>query len=281
MSPLRLAGLTAAVLAAFAGNSLLCRWALQGAHIDPAGFTAIRLGSGALVLWLLARMRGGGAAAAGGDWGSALALFAYAAAFSYAFMHVAVATGTLLLFAAVQASMLAAALWAGQRLAIGQWAGFALAIAGLVVMLLPGLSAPSPAGAVLMLVAGAAWGAYSLRGRGSRDPLADTAGNFVRALPFALALLVAMATRLHADATGIALAVLSGAVTSGLGYALWYAVLPSLGATRAAGVQLGVPPAAAVAGILLLDEALDARLLVASVMILGGIALVSLRPRRV
>ena len=281
MTPLRLAGLTAAVLAAFAGNSLLCRWALQGVHIDPAGFTAIRLGSGALVLWLLARMRGGGAVAGGGDWGSALALFAYAAAFSYAFMHVAVATGTLLLFAAVQASMLAAALWAGQRLAIGQWAGFALAIAGLVVMLLPGLSAPSPAGAVLMLVAGAAWGAYSLRGRGSRDPLADTAGNFVRALPFALALLVAMATRLHADATGIALAVLSGAVTSGLGYALWYAVLPSLGATRAAGVQLGVPPAAAVAGILLLDEALDARLLVASVMILGGIALVSLRPRRV
>ncbi|PJJ97308.1 EamA family transporter [Lysobacteraceae bacterium NML91-0213] len=281
MSPRRLAGLTAAVLAAFAGNSLLCRWALQGAHIDPAGFTAIRLGSGALVLWLLARMRGSGAAAGGGDWGSALALFAYAAAFSYAFMHVAVATGTLLLFAAVQASMLAAALWAGQRLAIGQWAGFALAIAGLVVMLLPGLSAPSPAGAVLMLVAGAAWGAYSLGGRGSRDPLADTAGNFVRALPFALALLVAMATRLHADATGIALALLSGAVTSGLGYALWYAVLPSLGATRAAGVQLGVPPAAAVAGILLLDEALDARLLVASVMILGGIALVSLRPRRV
>ncbi|WP_129135278.1 DMT family transporter [Luteimonas sp. YGD11-2] len=280
MTPLRLVVLTTAVLAAFAGNSLLCRWALQDAHIDPAGFTAIRLGSGALVLWLLVRRRAGAAARAGGSWDPALALFAYAAAFSYAFMYVPVSTGTLLLFAAVQATMVAAALWAGERLSIAQWAGFGLAVVGLVAMLMPGLSAPSPWGAALMLTAGVAWGCYSLRGRGSRDPLADTAGNFLRALPLGLALLLVSADRVHADAAGVALAVLSGAVTSGLGYALWYAVLPSLGAARAAGVQLGVPPAAALAGILLLGESLDARLLLASAMILGGIAMVSLRPRR-
>ncbi|TKS53404.1 DMT family transporter [Luteimonas yindakuii] len=279
MTPLRLVLSTALVLLAFAGNSLLCRWALQGGRIDPAGFTAIRLASGALVLWLLVRMRGGAHARTGGSWGSALALFAYAAAFSYAFMHVPVSTGTLLLFAAVQATMVGAALWTGERLSRLQWAGFVLALAGLVAMLLPGLSAPAPVGAALMLAAGIAWGCYSLRGRRSRDPLTDTAGNFMRALPFGSVLLLATADSLHADTGGVALAVLSGAVTSGLGYALWYAVLPSLGAARAAGVQLGVPPAAAVAGVLVLGEVVDARLLLASAMILGGIAMVSLRPR--
>lgn len=280
MTPLRLVLTTTMALLAFAGNSLLCRWALQDGRIDPAGFTAVRIASGALVLWLLVRMRRGARARTGGSWASSLALFAYAAAFSYAFMHVPVSTGTLLLFAAVQATMVGAALWAGERLSTLQWAGFALAIAGLVLMLLPGLTAPAPLGTALMLASGFAWGCYSLRGRGSDDPLGDTTGNFLRALPLALVLLVIGSARLHVDAGGILLAVLSGAVTSGMGYALWYAVLPSLGAARAAGVQLGVPPVAAIAGVLVLGEVVDARLLLASAAILGGIAMVSLRPRR-
>lgn len=269
---------TALALLAFAANSLLCRLALQDGGTDAASFTAIRLASGALVLALLLAMRrdGGAPRAAwrGGHWRGGVALFAYAAGFSLAYAAVGAATGALLLFGAVQATMLVIGLWQGERLAAMQWLGFAFAVIGLMALLLPGAAAPPIAAALWMLGAGMAWGAYSLWGRGSADPVADTAGNFVRALPFAAGFVLAHAGALRIDATGLACGVASGALASGLGYVAWYAVLPRLGALRAAALQLAVPAITAVAAVLLLGETLDAIRTAAGVVILGGIALV-------
>lgn len=280
MSAPRTLFLTLSTLAAFAGNSLLCRAALRQTAIDPWSFTLIRIASGALALALLAAFRSRGVArepkAPAGSWPSALALFAYAAAFSGAYVSLPAGTGALLLFGAVQATMIAWGLRAGEGLRIRQWAGLALALAGLVTLTLPGLAAPHPLGAVSMLAAGIAWGVYSLRGRGAKDPLRATAGNFLRAsLPAAL-LWLALVAETRYDPAGAAYAVLSGAVTSGLGYALWYAVLPALTATRAASVQLAVPILAALGGALFLAEPPTWRLALASVLVLGGIALVVL-----
>jgi drug/metabolite transporter (DMT)-like permease len=272
MSPLRLFGLTAFAMTTFAANSLLCRLALKEAHADPASFTSLRLVSGALALWLLVGI-GGRKRVRGGDWTSALALFAYAAAFSFAYISLTAGTGALLLFGAVQATMLLAGLRAGERLGPMQGLGLALALLGLAFMLLPGLAAPPLLGAALMLAAGVAWGVYSLRGRGGSDPAGTTAGNFLRAAPFALALSVLLLPRLHMDFAGSVYALASGALASGLGYVLWYAALKGLSATRAAVVQLSVPVIAAFGGVLLLGETLTPRLLVAAVAILGGVAL--------
>lgn len=262
----------AAAMLAFAGNSVLCRLALRDGSIDAASFTSLRLVSGALVLWLIVRLRSG--TRAGGDMWSAFALFAYAAGFSFAYMSLSTGTGALLLFGAVQATMISRGLLAGERLAAMQWCGLALALGGLVGLLLPGVSAPPITGAGLMVVAGIAWGAYSLRGRGAGDATAKTAGNFLRAMPFALVLSLLMLRDAHADAVGIACAVASGALTSGIGYAIWYTALPHLRATGAATVQLSVPAIAAIAGIALLGEPPSWRLLFATLAILGGIALV-------
>jgi len=259
-------------MAAFAANSLLCRIALRGAHIDPATFGAIRVLSGALVLVLAMRVRARTAAPA--DWRAAAMLFAYVAAFSFAYLTLPAGTGALILFGAVQLTMFAVGLARGERFAPRGWAGLALALAGFVVLVLPGVAAPPLAGAALMAVAGAAWGAYSLRGRGVPDPLAATASNFLRAAPLALALGLTFAARAHADTAGVLLAIASGALTSGLGYVIWYAALRGLSALQAASVQLSVPVIAAVGGTLWLDEAFTARLTVAVVAILGGIALV-------
>lgn len=265
--------LTALAMLAFAANSLLCRLALREAAIDPVAFTAIRLASGAAALWLLVRLRGS-AGKLPGSWRSALALLGYAAGFSFAYLSLTAATGALLLFGAVQATMIAHGLWTGERLRASQWCGLALALVGVVVLLLPGLAAPPLHGALLMLVAGVAWGVYSLHGRGEGDPTAVTAGNFVRTLP-AVALLAALALHGNApDAAGIAYAVASGALTSGIGYAIWYAVLPSLRASTAATVQLSVPLLVAFGGVVLLAEPVTARLALATVAVLGGIALV-------
>lgn len=272
MSPLRLFGLTAFAMTAFAANSLLCRFALKDGHADPASFTSLRLVAGALALWLLVG-NSGRTRVRGGDWTSALALFAYAAAFSFAYISLPAGTGALLLFGAVQATMLLAGLWAGERLGIAQAVGLALAIFGLVFMLLPGLAAPPLLGAVLMLAAGVAWGVYSLRGRKGSDPAVTTTGNFLRAAPFALAVSVLLLPRLHVDLTGVGYALASGALASGLGYVVWYAALQGLTATRAAVVQLSAPVIAAFGGVLLLGESVTPRLLVASVAILGGVAL--------
>src|SRR5262245_3989662 len=249
MSYPRVVALTVLTMIAFAGNSLLCRVALKHTSIDAATFTTIRLLSGALVLWLVARVFR--AAESGkGNWGSAFALFAYAAGFSFAYLSLSAATGALLLFGAVQATMIGYGVWAGERLRGIQLAGFVLALGGLASLLLPGLSAPPLSGSILMLGAGIAWGVYSLRGRGAGDPTRVTAGNFLRAVPFAAALSVLMNERASLDGAGVGYAVASGALASGIGYAIWYSVLPALRATSAAIVQLSVPPIAALGGIL-------------------------------
>ena len=271
----RLALLTLLALLAFAGNSLLCRAALAHTAIDAASFTTVRLVAGALTLWWLVRLRGGERPGRG-TWPSALALFAYAAGFSFAYLQLTAATGALILFGAVQVTMIGYGLWAGERMRALQVAGFVLACAGLVGLLLPGLSAPPLAAAALMLGAGIAWGVYSLRGKGAGDPLQVTSGNFIRAT--LLGLLLSGVAWNHAawDAMGLAYAVASGALASGVGYAIWYTALPFLRATTAATVQLAVPVITALGGVLLLGEALTPRLLLASVAILGGIALVVL-----
>ncbi len=274
--------LTALAMVAFAGNSLLCRVALKETGIDAASFTTIRLLSGALVLWLIVRLRARGRTPAG-SWRSALALFGYAAAFSYAYLSLSAASGALLLFGAVQATMIGYGLWTGHRLSPSQWLGLLVAIGGLVGLLLPGLSAPPLFGAVLMLGAGVAWGVYSLRGAGGGDPTSVTAGNFIRAVPLALLLSALMLPSLTFDMAGAVYAVASGALASGVGYAIWYAALPGLRPATAASVQLSVPVLAAVGGILFLAELPTPRLFVAALAILGGIALVILgrRPREV
>lgn len=258
---------------AFAGNSLLCRVALRDTSIDPASFTALRLLAGALVLWLLLRLRQGTGAPAG-SWSGAVTLFLYAAAFSYAYVKLDAGAGALMLFAAVQLSMIAWGLFKGERLSPMQTLGSALALAGLIGLLLPDASAPAMGAALLMILSGIAWGAYSLLGRGIRDPLAATAGNFIRALPMGAVLCLLMLPGLEWDRAGVIYALLSGGLTSGIGYALWYAVLPRLAATQAASIQLSVPLLTVLAGSLLLGEALTGRLVITGLAILGGIVLV-------
>jgi drug/metabolite transporter (DMT)-like permease len=267
--------LTMLAMIAFAGNSLLCRAALKHTSIDAASFTTIRLISGAMMLWLVVRISRG-ARTGTGNWPSALALFAYAAGFSFAYVSLPAATGALLLFGAVQATMIGHGIWAGERLLRLQLLGLVLALAGLVGLLLPGLSAPPVIGSLLMLGAGVAWGVYSLRGRGAGDPIRVTAGNFLRAVPVAAAMSVLMVDRTSLDNTGILYAVASGALASGIGYAIWYTALPALKAAKAATVQLSVPVIAAVGGAVLLGEPLTLRLVLSSAAILGGIALVIL-----
>ncbi|MGQ7959088.1 EamA family transporter [Pseudomonas sp. SP16.1] len=272
MSP-RILLLTALAMLAFAGNSLLCRLALRETAIDAAGFTAIRLASGALTLWLLLRLRATRQPVAG-SWPGALALFVYAAAFSFAYLQLDTGIGALLLFGAVQLSMLIWGLWRGERPGLAASLGTALAAGGLLALLLPGASAPPLAAALLMLLAGVAWGAYSLLGRSQGDPLAMTAGNFLRAAPLGLLLALALLPQLHWDGAGLFYALLSGALTSGVGYAIWYSALPGLRASQAATVQLSVPILAALGGSLLLNESLTLRLLLSAAAVLGGIALV-------
>jgi len=272
--------LTTLAMLAFAGNSLLCRVALRDTGIDPTSFSALRLLAGALVLGLLLRLRRGPSTVTG-DWRGAVALFVYAAAFSYAYVNLDAGTGALLLFASVQLSMIAWGLFKGERLSPRQTLGSALALAGLVGLLLPGASTtPAIAASLLMILSGIAWGAYSLLGRGSSDPLAATAGSFIRAMPIAAVLCLAAFPSLAWDRPGVIYALLSGGLTSGVGYAIWYAVLPRLAATQAASIQLSVPLLTALAGSLLLSEPLTGRLLVAGLTILGGIVLVLLARSR-
>ena len=269
---LRTALLISLAMLAFASNSLLCRIALRDTAIDAATFTAIRLASGALILAIILRSRGV-RPSTGGSWPMAAMLSAYAAFFSFAYRDLTAATGAVLLFGAIQLTMMGYGLWTGERLRGLSLVGLAITLAGLVGLLLPGLAAPPPLAALLMLGAGVAWGVYSLLGRGAGEPIAATGGNFLRSVPFAALLALSAAGRETADLTGTLYAVLSGAVTSGLGYVLWYAALPALRATSAATIQLSVPAIAAIGGVVLLAEPITMRLLLASVAILGGIAL--------
>jgi len=278
MSYVRTITLTSLAMIAFAGNSLLCRAALQHTTIDAASFTTIRLISGALMLWLIVLMRRS-KYSGGGGWLSAFALFVYAAGFSFAYVSLSAATGALLLFGAVQATMISYGIWTGERLLKVQVVGLVLALVGLTGLLLPGLSAPPLYGSVLMLVAGVAWGIYSLRGKGAGDPTTVTAGNFLRAVPIAAALSIITLNVSSLDTAGFGYAVSSGAFASGIGYAIWYTAIPALKATNAATVQLSVPVIAALGGVVILGEPITLRLVLASVAILGGIALVILEKK--
>jgi len=260
---------------AFAGNSLLCRIALKQTGIDAASFTTIRLASGALMLWLVVRLRGGSQNGAG-SWASAVALFVYAAGFSFAYISLPASTGSLLLFGAVQLTMIGYGVWADEHIRGVQVTGILLAFAGLVGLLLPGLSRPPLQSSILMLGAGVAWGVYSLRGRSAGDPTRVTSGNFLRAAFMAAILSLLL---LHGDSLnneGFFYAIASGALASGIGYAIWYTALPMLKASQAATVQLSVPVIAALGAIVFLGELISLRLLLTSIAILGGIALVIL-----
>jgi drug/metabolite transporter (DMT)-like permease len=271
--PARIFILTLLAMIAFAGNSLLCRAALKQTSIDAATFTFIRIFSGAAALWLIMKMRGAAWKEAG-NWSSALALFAYAAAFSFAYNSLSAGTGALLLFGAVQATMILWGFRRGERLHTIQIVGLVVAVTGLVVLLLPGLSAPPLSGSILMLGAGVAWGIYSLRGKAEKNPVSSTAGNFLRAVPLAAIVSIMLLPWARLDRPGIGYAVISGAIASGLGYVIWYAALSGLRAASAATVQLSVPVLAATGGILLLSEPITLRYLFASIAVLGGIALV-------
>jgi drug/metabolite transporter (DMT)-like permease len=271
--------LTLLAMLAFASNSLLCRAALKETGIDAASFTFIRIFSGAVTLWLIMKMRNASWQGAG-NWLSAMALFAYAAAFSFAYNSLTAGTGALLLFGAVQATMILWGLRKGEQLRAVQLVGLAVAVTGLVVLLFPGLSAPRFSGSVLMLSAGVAWGIYSLRRETASDAIAATAGNFLRAVPFAAILIIIFIPWARIDRAGIGYASLSGSIASGLGYVIWYAALSGLKATSAATVQLSVPVLAATGGILLLGEPITFRYLVASIAVLGGIFLVVIEKRQ-
>jgi drug/metabolite transporter (DMT)-like permease len=285
MDSLKKFSLLALAMLAFAGNSLLCRVALKGGAIDAASFTSVRLVSGAITLGALVWLQHKPTAQSPspttlpGDGWSALALFVYAAGFSFAYLSMTAATGALLLFGAVQATMIAWGLYQGERLRSLQLGGFALALAGLTALMLPGLEAPGFGGSVAMLGAGVAWGTYSLRGRRkqstfSANPTAVTAGNFVRTVPMALVLSAVALPLSHLSSSGVLYAVASGALTSGVGYAVWYRVLPTLQATHAATVQLSVPVIAALGGIVLLGEAATWPMALSACAIMGGIGMV-------
>lgn len=273
MNPLRLFAFTALAMIAFAANSVLCRLALKETAIDAASFTTVRILSGALLLWMVMQMRGG-ISAKHGSWRSAIALIIYAETLSFAYRSLATGTGALLLFGAVQVTMIVAGFIAGERMVWLQRLGFIAALTGLVILSLPGIEAPTPLATVLMLLSGIAWGMYSLFGRGEADAAMSTAGNFIRAAPMAIGLSLLTLPWFRLDGTGVLYAVISGAVTSGLGYVVWYRVLREISAITASTVQLSAPVIAAAGGIVIVNEALTLNLLIASALILGGIGMV-------
>ncbi|MAD45319.1 MAG: EamA family transporter [Oceanospirillaceae bacterium] len=287
MSPVRLTFLTTLAMLAFAANSLLNRMALTETGLDAGSFTLIRVFSAAAFLVLLTLLRGRSATALvqAGSWPSALVLLLYAAGFSFAYLHLTAATGALLLFGAVQATMIAWGLWCGERPNRLQLGGLLAGFSGVVWLLFPGVSAPPLPAAMLMAVAGVGWGIYSLRGKSSSDAVSSSAANFARASLLAAGLWLVLFTAntagitdfVFADITGVsaagvACALASGVLASGAGYALWYGVLPHMQATTAATVQLTVPAITAVAGVLIAGEAIDSRLFMAFVLIIGGVA---------
>jgi len=268
------AALTVLALIAFAANSLFCRLALAEPIIDPASYTAVRLITGAVALWIIAVLRlNGSFGKSGGSWISAAMLFIYAVTFSFAYVSLSAGTGALILFAAVQITMIAVGLYTGERPGILEWLGLLIATAGLIYLVSPGVTAPSTAGSVLMATAGISWGVYSLRGRGASNPVRVTTDNFLRTVPLAIAVVLLWLPVLTITPRGVLWAALSGSITSGVGYVLWYAALPRLTATRAATLQLAVPVLAAIGGVTVLSEAVSLRLVISAVVILGGVGL--------
>jgi len=265
--------LTGTALIAFAANSVLCRLALGGELIDASGFTVIRLLSGTIVLLLLLKLRNDKNRASNGSWMAAFLLFIYAAAFSFAYISLDTATGALVLFGSVQLTMILLSLISGNRLRTTEWAGLSLAFAGFLFLILPGVTTPSVKGFLLMAISGIAWGIYTLKGRNSLNPLADTTYNFSRTIPFIVILTLFTIQDMHLSTQGVILALLSGGITSGIGYAIWYVALAGLSATQAAVVQLLVPVIAALGGVILVSEPITSHLTLSGAMILGGVFL--------
>ena len=274
---LRTLTLTGVAMLALAANPLLCRMALGAGHIDAASFTSVRVIAGAIMLKLLMAWTRRSSERKPVDWRAVVTLFGYMIFFSFAYLSINVGTGALILFGAVLLTMFAVALKSGERFSTLSWVGLAIAILGLVYLVSPGVTAPEPVGAILMAIAGVAWGLYSLLGRGETDPLGATADNFLYAVPLAVAVSLVFWSDAHTSWHGVSIAALSGAIASGLGYVLWYAVLAGMPATRAATAQLSVPVLAALGGVMLLSEPLTLRLAVSSVATLGGIAIVMLQ----
>jgi drug/metabolite transporter (DMT)-like permease len=272
MAGMQTAIYTILALIAFAANSVLCRVALRNGAIDPASFSTIRFASGALTLLLVTSFTGKRALTAG-SWASAGILFLYAIPFSFAYTRLSASAGALILFGVVQLTMISAGLWAGERPRPSQWFGLGLSLVGLIYLLLPGIGTPSLPGAALMGMAGFFWGVYSLRGRGAASPLAQTSSNFVRSVPLLLSASLLTIPQLHIEGIGALFAVMSGVAASGAGYVIWYSALRGLSATRAAVVQLAVPILAAAGSVAFLGETLSPRLVIASVMVLCGIAI--------
>ena len=270
---MRTAVFTTLALVAFAGNSLLCRMALGPSAIDAASFSTIRIISGAICLWLITVVTQRGSVWTQGSWLSAVILFVYAIPFSYAYGLLTAGTGALILFGTVQVTMIGGALVEGERPHARQWIGLLVAIAGLVYLLSPGIASPSPIGAGLMTIAGIGWALYSIQGRGAVDPVAQNGGNFVRTLPMLVIVSVLALRFQHVETSGAILATLSGAVTTGLGYAVWYSALRGLTATRAALVQLLVPVITVTGGVIFLREPISPRVVLSAAIVIGGIAL--------
>ncbi len=263
---------TSFALVCFAFNSILCRLALGSDLVDPSSFTVVRIISGAITLFIIYTFFGKrNAEVKQGNWLSAFCLFAYAICFSFAYTQLSTGMGALILFGCVQATMIIFALVKGERPNILEWLGLIAALCGLVYLVFPGLSAPPVFSAILMACAGISWAFYTLRGKGSTNPLGDTAGNFIRAAPFVIVAVLPFISRIHYSERGILFAVLSGAIASGIGYSVWYAALEFHTATRAAILQLVVPILAATGGILLSSESITLRLTMAAFLILGGI----------
>lgn len=272
INKIRLSLLLLLTLICFAGNSLLCRLALRSEAIDPVTFTLIRLLSGAIILCFIVWVKRTSSNISG-SWRSGVSLFVYAAAFSWAYVNLTSATGALILFTCVQSTMIISGFLKGERLTSRQIVGCLIAISGLIILLFPGLSTPAPGSAALMAMAGIAWGIYSLMGRSQTKPIESTTGNFLRALPFAIVIGILALQQLHISNYGLVLAVLSGAITSGLGYAVWYSVLPSLSATSASIVQLSVPILATLGGAMFLGEVITLQIILSSFLTLFGIGL--------
>ena len=274
LKPIIIISTTVLALIAFAANSVLCRFALGKNLIDAASFTSVRLISGAVMLTFVALFSKEKLNFTFKDnFFSSSMLFIYAVTFSFAYINLSTGTGALILFGAVQLTMIISALFIGERPNLFEWAGLIMALAGLVYLVSPGLTAPSIGGSVLMLFSGIAWGIYSLRGRRNKHPLISTANNFILSVPFVIVISIIFFSQMNISSRGFLLALTSGAVTSGLGYAIWYVALRGLTATRAATVQLSVPIIAAIGGVMFLTEEISLRLIIASLLILGGIGM--------
>ena len=267
--------LTSMALIAFAANSVLCRLALGSGAIDASSFTVVRLLSGSIVLLVIIGVtRKSSTQSAKGSWAASFMLFLYAVTFSYAYISLDTGTGALILFASVQITMILLSLISGTRLHFIEWIGVTVAFAGFVYLILPGVTTPSIMGFLLMTIAGIAWGIYTLKGRGSNAPLVDTAYNFFRTTPLVLILVISTISKANYSFEGILLAVISGGITSGIGYTIWYIALGGLSSTQAAVLQLSVPVIAAFGGVIFVAETITFRLAISATFVLGGILMV-------